>query len=257
MSRIPRERTLLLMLDFDGTLTPIRRLPELAKLNKKTHVLLHNIASTPGIILAFISGRTVQSLYSLTGINQAVYAGEHGIEVSGPGLSCKHSSPAASSLLIKLRRRLALELKHIKGIYIEVKNHSFCVHYRNVRMSDAASVRKTSSDLLGGLIRSGLVRVMHGKKVIEVRPPVRCHKGTAVSQLMTHFKKKHSNLFPIYAGDDISDEEAFKALKGRGLTVHVGSNRHTSADYSLAGIVQMTCLLKKIAVLRNRSAAAD
>jgi trehalose 6-phosphate phosphatase len=82
--------------------------------------------------------------------------------------------------------------------------------------------------------------VTPGKMVYEIQPQIDWDKGKAVLYLLEALDLNREDVVPIYAGDDITDEDAFEALKGRGIGIFVGraddpevSGRTTSADYVL------------------------
>ncbi len=245
------------MLDVDGTLTPIRKFPEWAKLSRNTAILLEKLSNIPSITTVFISGRTVDSLRKLIGLNNVIHTGEHGLEIKGRGFSHDYRSQIVSRLLPKLRKRLAGTAGKIPGVYLETKKHSFCIHYRSVRLTAIKKVMAASVEALHAYESKGMIRIMHGKKVIEVRPNIYCNKGTAVRFLLKHFKKTHKNIFPVFAGDDISDEDAFKELKGKGITIHVGAGRKSLAKHRVRNIAEMINILRKLYSIRGELSPAD
>jgi len=91
--------------------------------------------------------------------------------------------------------------------------------------------------------------VRHGKKVLEVRPSSDWDKGQAVLWLL---EKKHASpsnveqMFPIYIGDDLTDEDAFSAMKGSGLAIVVGYSEHSEAEYYVNDIAEVVEFLRWI-----------
>jgi len=226
-------RHILLLLDYDGTLTPIVERPELASLPVGTGQLLEALAGKRCLTLAIISGRALADLKQKVGVNNIVYAGNHGLEIEGPQVS--YVSPAAEEsrpLLRQMYGELSQALGAIKGVLVEDKGLTLSVHYRQVAEGRSAEVRSIFERITGNAARSGKIGITWGKKVYEVRPAVAWDKGKVVKMLMG---QKRGTL-PIYLGDDLSDEDGFKAIEsyGGGISVFVGERDHpTSARYFL------------------------
>ena len=93
------------------------------------------------------------------------------------------------------------------------------------------------------------IRIKSGKKVFDIGPALKWNKGNAVSLLLRRqtLLSGEKAVFPIYAGDDITDEDAFKALKGEGLTVFIGKPKKTSAEYYLKNTTELFRFLKTLA----------
>jgi trehalose-phosphatase len=120
-------------MDYDGTLTPIVERPELAKLPEETCKLLQHLTTRPHFTLGIISGRALADLKALVNLKGILYAGNHGFEIEGPGLS--FISPIADEIkpLIRiLRQVLNMGVSTIKGVLVEDKGVTLSVHYRQV-----------------------------------------------------------------------------------------------------------------------------
>jgi len=223
----------LLLLDYDGTLTPIVERPGLAGLSADTRRLLEALAQKRRLTLAIISGRALPDLKQKVGISNIIYAGNHGLEIEGPQVS--FVSPAAEESKPLLRRmygELSRALGAIKGVLVEDKGLTLSVHYRQVAEGRSAEVRSIFERITGDAAGSGKIGITWGKKVYEVRPAVAWDKGKVVEMLMG----QKSGTLPIYLGDDLSDEDGFKAIEsyGGGISVFVGERDHaTSARYFL------------------------
>ena len=216
-TRIHRSQKLFLLLDFDGTLAPIVSDPALAELPRETRQVLRALQNA-GAILAIISGRSLDDVRARVKLD-AIYAGNHGLEIEGPGVHFReHSAEALQPELATLCRRLLGDLSHIPGIIIEYKGLSASVHYRN---APAESVPEVAAIVDRALEAAGSPFVMHtGKKVFEIRPCVHWHKGSAVRWLRQRIGP--AGALPVCIGDDATDEDAFRALPD-GVTICVGS----------------------------------
>jgi trehalose 6-phosphate phosphatase len=236
-------RHILLLLDYDGTLTPIAPTPELADLPEGTRRLLEALAGKGRLRLAVISGRALADLKQKVGISNIIYAGNHGLEIEGGGFS--FVSPAAEEakpLLRQIYGELSRALGAIKGVLVEDKGLTLSVHYRQMAEGSGAEVRSIFERVTGDAASSGKIEITWGKKVYEVRPAVAWDKGKVVEMLVG----KESGTLPVYLGDDLSDEDGFKAVEnyGGGISVFVGEKDHdTSARYFLASPAEVAKFL--------------
>lgn len=219
----------LLLLDYDGTLTPIVNRPELARLSSRRKKILKLLARHPQIKMAIISGRKLSDIKKLVGIPHLIYAGNHGFEIEIHG---KHFVfPAAQQfapVLKKIKSEMARKIK-VKGVLIEDKKFTLSIHYRLVAGHDLSLFHRLFNEVIRPW--KGKVKVTKGKKVFEIRPPFDWDKGKAVKWIMKKLGlRKH---LPIYIGDDQTDEDAFKVLKGKGISIWVGREKSPRADYHL------------------------
>jgi trehalose-phosphatase len=215
---------LLLGLDFDGTLSPIVPVPEDAGILPEAERALRKLASRRDTILAIVTGRGLDDVRARVREERAFYAGNHGFEIEGPGL--RHRIDAAERLRPELRmvsERLRHELDHVEGCEIEDKGITVSVHYRRVADADAIEVVRRVA--YREAERSGL-RVTEGKKIFELRPPMDWHKGRALEFLIETFAREQP-IFPVFIGDDITDEDAFRTVQEHGgLAILVGDPEH-------------------------------
>jgi trehalose-phosphatase len=250
--RLNSARHILLLTDYDGTLTPIVARPELAVLPPEIKLILRALAEQSHFTLGVISGRALEDLKERVGIPGIIYAGNHGLEIEGPGI--KFVNPVAEELRPVLRVMhyiLGRSLKTIKGVFVENKGLSLTVHYRQAEERRAGEVESVVRDVIGGSEALGKARLTHGKKVYEVRPDIAWDKGKAVKLLMKRYGKggRNSGLVPIYLGDDLTDEDAFKAIEGygQGLSVLIGeSNTPSHARFFLKSPAEVAVFLKML-----------
>ncbi|MBM4461852.1 MAG: trehalose-phosphatase [Chloroflexi bacterium] len=237
--RLKAARGVLLFSDYDGTLTPIVDRPELADLPAETRRLLRALAHRHRFTVGIISGRALSDLKHRVGIESIVYAGNHGLEIEGPGIS--FINPLAEEMKPVLRlihQALSKALATVRGSLVEDKGLSLSVHYRRVEEKEVEKAKTIFERILHVPRLSGMIKVTSGKKVHEVRPAVDWDKGKAIKLLMRRYGKggRRSGLLPIYLGDDLTDEDGFRAIEryGDGLTVFVGGeNDSTVARYFL------------------------
>lgn len=228
--RIQRAPHLLLALDYDGTVTPIVDEPGEAHLSPSMRLRLQSLASHPRVSLAIISGRARADLEGRVAIADAIYAGNHGLEIRGPGFEYfDHAALEAADALGTLAADLELRLRRIDGIIVENKRLTLSVHYRKVAPIHHEEVRCIVLDALKATDNPWQLTV--GARVYEVRPHRHWHKGIAVNWIKAHLH--HPGSLVIYMGDDVTDEDAFAALDDA-VTIKVGDSAETAADHILS-----------------------
>ena len=235
-ARVEKERKgrpLALFLDYDGTLTPVVARPELAVLADDMRATVRTLAQ--GCRVAIISGRKREDVANLVAIDGLYYAGSHGFDIAGPNGRVQHQEgqpfvKAVADAGRQLRRSLA----ELDGAIVEFKTFSVAVHYRLLDPADMPRVRAAVDAVLR---THPELRETKGKRVIDLRPRVDWDKGKAVIWLIEAMAAEGVDVYPVYIGDDITDEDAFAALRGRGLTVLVAeADQPSCAHYRLRNI---------------------
>lgn len=239
---------LLLFLDYDGTLTPIVSKPHLAKLTQTRRTLLKKISRNPDIIMTVVSGRQLSNLKKLVRLSGIYYAGNHGFEMIGPKTRTIHpKAKAAIPDLRKIKAELKNKLKGIKGILVEDKILTLSLHYRLVRSSQVSKVSRSFKQVVNPYLKKKKVRITSGKKVFEVRPNIKWDKGRAVLWFLKKLGQGKET-FPVYIGDDTTDEDAFKALRQKGITIRVGKQKGSAAKHWVKDVDQVYKLLRILAL---------
>jgi len=188
--------------------------------------------------IAIISGRGLKDVMKKAGLKKLTYAGNHGLEIKGPGVKVLKAVPAKyKRALTRLKGVLVKKLSSIEGAFLEDKNFSVTVHYRQVAKKDIPGVKAVLREALDVPGVRDAVKVRSAKMAVEIRPPVEWDKGRAVLLLLSRQKAKLAGkkrkIIPIYAGDDATDEDAFRALRSVGVTISVGNKEGTSASIFL------------------------
>lgn len=227
-------RRVALFLDFDGTLAPIVDDPDKANLPPGTGDVVARLAGH--MPLAVISGRGLDDVRGRVGLDNVYYAGSHGFELAGPDGWTDQVDQAARFLpaLDAAEASLRQALSSIAGARVERKRYSIATHYRQVADSDVSAVEVAVDDAVAG--HQGLVKES-GKKIFEIQPDMDWDKGHAVEVLLDRLGLADRSALAIYIGDDVTDEDAFRVLAGRGLTIVVrgeDDERRTLADHALA-----------------------
>lgn len=234
--RLAKANYLALFLDFDGTITPFRPKPSDVKLALSTRELLRRLARHPMITLCFISGRRRAKLQKLVNVRGAIYVGLHGWERD----TGARSAIAARGVLAHARRELTERLAGLPHVWVRVKGPCFDVHYHGASDETIRIARAIVYSVLRHLKKDA--RLLRGRDVWEFLPREFKGKGAAVRALIAEFP---CPVLPIYIGDDITDESAFRVLP-KGITIRVGKPRRTRAIFELRNPDEVVCFLKKV-----------
>ena len=253
-----KKKFLFIFLDFDGTLAPITKTPVKADMPEETRKMLKGLSKKSFCKIAVISGRALEDIKNkFTGLSNIIYSGNHGLEIEGPKIKF---SPLLSSgykaALKTIKNTLQNKLLSIKGILLEDKGFSLSLHYRLVDNKQVTLVKTIFHETVIKYVGGGRVKVKAGKKVLEVRPALEWDKGKVVLWLLARqkFAKDGSKILPIYIGDDLTDEDAFKALRRIGITVFVGRPvKSSNAKYYLKNTGEVTKLLRHILEIHNEN----
>jgi len=201
-----------ILLDVDGTLAPIVRRPGEARVPEKTRAEISRLAGRYALV-ACISGRTGADAERLVGVDGVRYVGVHGLELE----------PEAE----EWRDRIHSFASSVDWP-VEDKGLTVSFHYRQAGDEEAAL--EYLEEVAERARQEGLVP-RFGRKVLEVRPPVRADKGTAVRHLLAEDGLQRA----LYAGDDSTDLDAFRALDGLELAVRVAVSSDEAPDGLVAG----------------------
>lgn len=243
-------RRIAVFLDYDGTLTPIVERPEGAALPRRTRDVVAALATRCPV--AIVSGRERADIERLLGLDSLIYAGSHGFDIASarnPGLRLLVGMEKLP-LLREAAARLRGELGAIPGGQIESKALSIAVHFRRAPSSTHAAFAAAVDRLLAAYPE---LRVTPGKMVFEIQPRMDWNKGRAVSYLLSALGLDDADVVPFYLGDDITDEDAFRALEGRGIRIIVQDaggrteDRATEADYRLRDPAAVAAFLDTLA----------
>ena len=249
--RIKQSKKRLLLCDYDGTLTPIVDNPEMANLTNNMSKLIAGLVHKPGVIVAIVSGRALADIKEHVNISGVIYAGNHGFEIEGPDIQFIHPlTDEISSIIHLMGTVLKRAMSQCKGVIVEDKGMTLSVHYRLVDDDQLPRVNAAFESTVGTARKLGKIKTTSGKKVHEVRPAIPWHKGNAVQLIfnrVSHSRKK-GEVLPIYLGDDLTDEDAFKSVnKLNGISILVGeATRTSSADYYLNSIPEVNTLLTEL-----------
>ncbi|HLW19978.1 MAG TPA: trehalose-phosphatase, partial [Cyclobacteriaceae bacterium] len=233
----------LLILDYDGTLSPIVPDPDQALLSGEMKDVLVRLATL--IPVAVISGRDRADVENKVALDQLIYAGSHGLDMAGPeGLDIPEK--VSEEILASLKTvadNLSDKLKAVKGCMVESKKYAIAVHFRNVAEAEEDKVKNAVLEELG--LHDNLKKGT-GKKILELKPAIDWHKGRAVNWLFEALNFNRENAIPIFIGDDITDEDAFVSIQGEGIGILVGTHgEQTAATFALTDTDEVLTFLEK------------
>ncbi len=235
---------LAVFLDYDGTLTPIVETPDKAVLSESTRetVTLLSRVCPVGII----SGRDVADVKKLVGIDTLIYAGSHGFDISGPeGFSVEHGiGDEFLPVLDEAETQLKKLLSAIPKVLVERKKFAIAVHFRLVAPEKFAEIEEAVNQVHEQLPR---LRKATGKMIFELQPAIDWHKGRALLSLLESLNLAGSGAIPLYIGDDVTDEDAFRVLRGKGIGIVVWDTpRSTAASFYLDDPEQVRIILERL-----------
>jgi trehalose-phosphatase len=212
-------KQLALFLDYDGTLTPIVQRPEDATLSDEMRGLLAELADR--CTVAIVSGRDRRDAEQMVQLDSLIFAGSHGFDVRGPDGLKMQQEEAVRALpeLDEAERALREEIEPISGARVERKKYAIAIHYREVSSDD--DVARIEQHVDRAIGRNPSLRKRGGKKIFEVQPDVPWDKGRAMAWLMKSLRLTVDNSLVIYLGDDVTDEDAFRMLRERGMGIGI------------------------------------
>lgn len=250
----PAETAFALLLDFDGTLAEFNPDPAAPELTPERWELLNHIASEPGMSLGIVSGRRLDDLRARTRLPDHVYhAGLHGLEIEVDGHRTTHPDLFSAEARVEgLASCLKKLLTEFPGVLIEDKGASVAVHTRQLPWDAYEKIFARADVLAVPWIAEGHVRRLEGNAVVEYLPNIGGHKGEATRWITESVQRKLSRqAWVAYIGDDITDEDAFRAIDC-GIGVLVGL-RPTAATHKLDGITDVDRFLRWLATEGNVS----
>lgn len=245
-----------LLFDVDGTLAPIVERAEQAEVPAETRELVRRLAERYALV-ACVSGRRAPDARRVVGIEGLTYIGNHGYEVLDPG----QAEPVVNQAAAARAERPAAFVRGLDwdglsrlGVRLEDKGAIQALHWRGA--SDEGEAEARLRVLSGDAQMAGLVP-RWGRKVLELRPVAGIDKGSAVHRLLL---ERAPLVAALYAGDDRTDLDAFRALRrlaragrvGAAVCVGVASGEgpeeiRTEADTVVEGPAGVAELLRELA----------
>jgi trehalose-phosphatase len=244
--RLRESNRVLIASDFDGTLCPITVRPSTVFMAPATLGILGEVEACDRLSVAVISGRALADVSGRVPLD-LIFAGNHGIEIAGRGLSFSH--PAACRLrplIAQAQRRLAGLDRHWPGAWIENKEFSLTLHYREVAESRRHSLHVAARRGLN--VFAPHLAFRPGLMSLEIRPRGNWEKGSALAYIQEHFGPFDLS---VCLGDDTTDESMFRANRDQ-INIKIGRPVRTAASYYLSDPREVAILLSRIAGLCGR-----
>jgi len=222
--RIREAEHILLLIDYDGTLTPIVQRPELAHLSPEVKECLQRLSSSPRLTLGIISGRTLGDLQKMVDISGIIYVGNHGLEIEGTGVSFVNpAARQAAPLLHSLWQDISKAITNIKGARIDDKGLTLSLHYRLVDEAQLDELSYIFNEIVKAPLASGQIKITPSKKSYDIRPAVVWDKGKAIEFIAQKVTGEVKPLM-LFLGDDITDYDGFRIVdKNGGISIFVGA----------------------------------
>ncbi|KAG8373349.1 hypothetical protein BUALT_Bualt11G0015000 [Buddleja alternifolia] len=248
-------KQIVMFLDYDGTLSPIVDDPDRAFMSGAMRATVRKLARY--FPTAIVSGRCRDKVYSFVRLAELYYAGSHGMDIKGPSKGSKYKKGAGAVLcqpaseylpmIDEVYKELLEVTKDTPGAKVE--NNKFClsVHFRCVDEKEWIELAKQVGSVLESYPN---LRLTEGRKVLEIRPTIKWDKGKALEFLLESLGYANcTDVFPVYIGDDRTDEDAFKVLRerGQGFGILVSKTpKDTNASYSLQEPSEVMAFLRRL-----------
>jgi trehalose 6-phosphate phosphatase len=229
-----------ILLDIDGTLAPIVQHASDARVPEDTRQLLVEVARRYGVV-ACVSGRRASEARALVAIGTISYLGTHGAELLRAGWTEPVLDPDVEDWIRRIqdfgREADTAEIRRLR-VRHEDKGPIVAFHWRGAPDEEAA---RSAIDAIASRAEAAGLRTHWGRKVLEVRPPVRIDKGAGIAS----FLEQSEIDVAMYVGDDATDLDAFRALTRlaeegkieRAIRVGVSSEEGPSAITEEADLV--------------------
>jgi trehalose 6-phosphate synthase/phosphatase len=229
-----------ILLDYDGTLVPLRKLPSMAVPDTDIIKILGQLAEDAANEVIVISGRDGTTLHKWLGTLPVTLVAEHGACIRYKGGHWIEQVSLSPEWKEKIRPLLNLFVTRCVGSFMEEKQNTLAWHYRNTH-PDLGFLR--SRELLNSLLQlttNTPLQVIDGNKVLEVRV-IGIDKGASARKVMDHFNPD----FTLCIGDDTTDEDMFRVLRDNAFTIKIGRG-NTAAAYTLLSQQDVYPLLTRL-----------
>lgn len=248
LERLARTPRLLVGLDFDGTLSPLVDEPMSARMIPAARRALDALAALPGTDVALVSGRSLADLRVIsehTDDSLFHLAGSHGAETWHPGARAGEGDadePADRALLAELVAEAERIVAHVDGAWVEPKAFGLGLHTRLAQSDEAMKAQREIDALMAE--RAPGWRRRTGRDILEFAFR---HEGK--DQAVAALRERLGATAVLFAGDDVTDEDALRSLGDGDLGVHVGAG-DSAASVSVEDPAALAVLLDRLAGLR-------
>lgn len=247
VSTLAATERLLVALDFDGTLSPLVDAPMDARMLPAARAALEALTATPATTVALVSGRSLADLRVIAehrDDSPILLAGSHGAEHWVPGGE-RGDGPSVAERAERDRLRAAAEdlIAGIPGAWIERKEFGFAVHSRTVADADRAAVNDRVDALM--VDEAPTWRRRTGHRIVEY-----AFRDVGKDAAVAWLRTRTGATSVLFAGDDVTDEDALASLDAGDVGVRVGAG-DTTASVRVDGIPELAALLVLLAHERS------
>ena len=240
--------SLLIAVDFDGTLSPLVDDPMAARMTTGARAVLDDLVTLPRTVVALVSGRSLGHLREIaehTDDSRIWLAGSHGVQfwIPGAGIEESDHDGDARSLRDRLQQEMSRRAADLPGVRIETKEYGLGVHTRTADAETARAARALADDLVAAEAPGWRRRTGHDILEFSFR-----HEGK--DSAVSHLRERVGATAVLFAGDDVTDEDALRSLDPGDLGIRVGAGE-TAATLRVDDIDALVAVLEDIARLRR------
>lgn len=234
---------LVLLFDYDGTLTPIVGHPALARLGRPMARLLQNLTWQPRVRVGVVSGRSLENLRGMINLPRLYYAGLCGLEMDLLGERVIHpQAETYQGLMRSVVRHLEAVVIDFPGAWVEDKRLGLTLHYRQAARHQWPTLWEKTRQVLDSF--AGLLRAVEGPLAWEIAPAAGWDKGSALRLILESIGPP---VFPLYAGDGANDAEALAAVTELGgVALGIGPSAPAGVPYHLPDPMALTSFLTRL-----------
>jgi len=235
---VPSCSSIALFVDVDGTLLEFAARPQWVVVDASLRALLQRLHARLGGALAFLSGRTLEDLDALFDLSGMAASGQHGLQQRWHDGQQRNAERSAA--IDAVRQMLSMRILP-RGVLVEDKGRTLALHFREAP-EHADEVSALAAELLQGFPE---LWALHGNLVIELRP-AGANKGDALRSFMS--APPFAGRVPVVLGDDLTDEDAFRAACDLGgYAIVVGPRRPSHARFAFTGPARAIAWLEELA----------
>jgi len=245
LARAPR---LLVALDFDGTLSPEVDDPLEARALPEARDAVIRLSELPDTRVALVSGRSIEALEAVTErLPESIFlVGSHGAELRlGAGMEFSPLGADEEADLTRLGAALDAVVEGHDGVWLERKPAGFALHTRLATQETSRIARLVALEALERSMARERIVVRHGRTTLEFAV-----RGSTKGDSIDHLRRVTAADAVFFAGDDVTDEDAFAALLPADVGLKSGPGA-TVADHRVSGPVEVALALHRLADLRE------
>lgn len=252
LARMADAHRLLVAVDFDGTLSPLENEPMAARMLPAARDAVTALIALPRTWVALVSGRSLSDLRVIAehrDDSPILLAGSHGAEYWTPGDGAVEPDEDPADIVLRDHLRGAAQeaTRRLPGVFIEPKTFGFGVHTRRASAADA----RTADDAVDAIVAAGAPhwRRRTGHNIVEY-----AFRDEGKDTAVRHLRDLTGADTVLFAGDDLTDEDALRSLPAGDVGVHVGAGQATAATVVVPDIPAFAAFLDELATLRAAAA---